>query len=139
MKGMTDGASSKGYSISYTDVVLMNCTLPKPETSHYPEGAENQSLPPKKCSVCSSWGSATKDGQLIGIDTLDSPEVAYGVVIAAFPDKGNAYICGADAGEIGDHFLMNNQGLFWEIPEAELLPEILIMIMGLAGPVPCPI
>jgi len=112
MKGMADGASSKGYSISYTDVLLMNCTLPKPETSQYPEGAQKQSLPPKKCSVCSAWGSATKDGKLIGIDTLDSSEVPYGVVIAAFPDKGNSYICAADAGEIGDHFLMNNQGLF---------------------------
>jgi hypothetical protein len=112
MKGMADGAVSKGHSISYTDILLINCTLPKPETSQYPEGAENQSLPPKKCSVCSAWGSATKDGQLIGIDTLDSSEVPYGVVIAAFPDKGNSYICAADAGEIGDHFLMNSQGLF---------------------------
>jgi len=112
LKGMADGAASKGYSISYTDVLLMNCTLPKPETSHFPEGAEKHSLPPKKCSVCSAWGSATKDGKLIGIDTLDSPEVPYGVVIVAFPDKGNAYMCAADAGEIGDHFLMNNQGLF---------------------------
>ena len=112
MKGMADGAVSKGYSLSYTDVLLINCTLPKPETSHYPEGAESQSLPPKKCSVCSAWGSATKDEKLIGIDTLDSSEVPYGVVIAAFPNKGNAYICAADAGEIGDHFLMNNQGLF---------------------------
>ncbi|MFO7867311.1 MAG: hypothetical protein R6V02_10965 [Candidatus Aminicenantes bacterium] len=89
MKGMADGAVSKGYSISYTDVLLMNCTLPQPETSQYPEGANNQSLPPKKCSVCSAWGSATKDGKLIGIDTLDSSEVPYGVVIVAFPDKGN--------------------------------------------------
>jgi hypothetical protein len=112
MKGMADGGTSKGYTISYTDVILMNCTLPKPETSHFPEGAEKQSLPPKKCSVCSAWGSATKDGRLIGVDTLDSPEIPYGVVIVAFPDKGNAYMCAADAGEIGDHFLMNDKGLF---------------------------
>jgi hypothetical protein len=112
MKGIADGASSAGCSLSYTDVVLLNCTLPKPETSFYPEGAEKDSLPPKKCSVCSAWGSSTKDGRLIGVDTLDAGEAMYGVIIVAFPDKGNAYICGAQAGEIGDHFLMNNKGLF---------------------------
>jgi hypothetical protein len=112
MRGMADGAMSKGYDIHYSDILLMNCTLPKLETSNFPEGAVKDSLPPKKCSVCSAWGSATKNGQLIGVDTLDSSEVPYGVVIVAFPDKGNSYICAADAGEIGDHFLMNNQGLF---------------------------
>jgi len=112
MKGMADGARKKGFQITYTDILLINCTLPDPETSPFPDGAEKETLPPKHCSVCSAWGSATKEGQLIGIDTLDSSEVPYAVVIAAFPDRGNAYICGADAGEIGDHFLMNNKGLF---------------------------
>ncbi len=112
MKGIADGATAAGFQLSYTDVLLMNCTLPKPETSTYPSGADKASLPPKKCSVCSAWGSATKDGHLIGMDTLDSGEAAYGMIILAFPDKGNNYICGAQAGEIGDHFLMNDKGLF---------------------------
>lgn len=112
MKGMAAGVKTKGFDISYSDILLINCTLPDPETSPYPDGAEKEILPPKHCSVCSAWGSATKGGRLIGIDTLDSPDVPHAVVIAAFPDSGNAYICGADAGEIGDHFLMNNKGLF---------------------------
>ena len=69
-------------------------------------------LPPKKCSVSSAWGSATTDGRLIGMDTLDSGEALFGVIVVAFPDHGNNYICGTQAGEIGDHFLMNNKGLF---------------------------
>ncbi len=113
MRGMADGATAAGHPISYVDVVLMNCTLPKPETSKYPAGAEKDDLPPKKgCSVGSAWGSATKDGRLIGMDTLDSGEALYGVIIIAFPDEGNNTICGAQAGEIGDHFLMNNKGFF---------------------------
>ena len=112
MEGIADGATSAGFKLSYTDVLLMNCTLPKPETSTYPKGAEMDSLPVKRCSVCSAWGSSTTNGELIGLDTLDSGEAAYGVVILAFPDKGNNYVCGAQAGEIGDHFLMNNKGLF---------------------------
>ncbi|MCP4725094.1 MAG: hypothetical protein GY863_08665 [bacterium] len=112
MKGMADGATAAGYDLSYTDVMLMNCTLPDPETSTYPEGAEKDSLPIKRCSVSSAWGSATTDGRLIGMDTLDAGESLFGVIIVAFPDVGNNYICGAQAGEIGDHFLMNNKGLF---------------------------
>ncbi|MCJ7680173.1 MAG: C45 family autoproteolytic acyltransferase/hydrolase, partial [Candidatus Aminicenantes bacterium] len=113
MKGMAAGANAANAPISYTDILLLNCTLPKPETSTYPEGAEKENLPPKKCSVSSAWGSATKDGRLIGMDTLDGGEDAlFGVIIVAFPDKGNSYMCAAQAGEIGDHFLMNNKGLF---------------------------
>lgn len=112
MRGMADGAAAAGYEVNYIDILLINCTLPKPETSTFPPEAEKDTLPPKKCSVCSAWGSSTKDGRLIGVDTLDSPEVPYAVVIVAFPEKGNNYICGADAGEVGDHFLMNNKGLF---------------------------
>jgi hypothetical protein len=112
MRGMAEGASKAGYPMTYTDILLMNCTLPNPKTSVFPEGAEKDELPPKRCSVASAWGSATKDGRLIGIDTLDTPDVAHAVVIVAYPDRGNAYMCGADAGEIGDHFLMNNKGFF---------------------------
>jgi hypothetical protein len=112
MRGMADGASKAGYPMSYTDILLMNCTLPDPKTSVFPEGAEKDALPPKRCSVASAWGSATQDGHLIGIDTLDTPDVAHAVVIVAYPDRGNAYMCAADAGEIGDHFLMNNKGFF---------------------------
>jgi hypothetical protein len=112
MRGMADGATRAGYPMTYTDILLINGTLPDPETSVYPEGAEREALPPKRCSVASAWGSATKDGRLIGLDTLDTSDVAHAVVIVAFPDRGNAYMCGADAGEIGDHFLMNDRGLF---------------------------
>jgi hypothetical protein len=112
MRGMAEGASKAGFPMSYTDILLMNCTLPDPKTSVYPKGVEKDAFPPKGCSVASAWGSATKDGRLIGIDTLDTPDVAHAVVIVAFPHRGNAYMCGADAGEIGDHFLMNNKGFF---------------------------
>lgn len=114
MKGMAAGCSEAGSDVSYVDIVLLNCTLPDPEASSYPKGADKGSLPPaKKCSVCSAWGSATKDGRLIGLDTLDGGEDAlYGVILVVFPETGNNYICGAQAGEIGDHFLMNNRGFF---------------------------
>lgn len=114
MKGMAAGCAAAGADVSYVDIVLLNGTLPKPETSTHPEDAEKESLPPKKgCSVCSAWGAATKTGRLIGLDTLDAGgDAVYGVILVVFPETGNSYICGAEAGEIGDHFLMNNKGFF---------------------------
>jgi len=114
MKGMADGASAIGYNLSYTDILLMNCTLPNPKTSSYPKDADKTEFPTEKsCSVSSAWGTATKSGKLIGMETLDgNGDSRFGVVIVAFPDKGNHYVCAADAGEIGNHFLMNNKGFF---------------------------
>jgi hypothetical protein len=63
--------------------------------------------------VASAWKSATKAGRLIGLDVWDDEgEAVYQVVIVAFPDEGNNYITGAHAGDIGNHFLMNDKGLF---------------------------
>jgi len=114
MKGMAAGATAAGFDVSYEDALMMNCVLPDPETSHYPRGAEESELPPRKsCSVCSAWGSATKDGRLIGLDTVDGGGDSFrAVIIVAFPDEGHDYMCGAVAGEIGEHFYMNNTGLF---------------------------
>ena len=112
IRGIADGATAAGHSVSYSDVLLVNCRLPDPETTPFPTEAEKEKVPPKGCSVCSAWGSATKDGRLIGMDTHDIGDALYQLIIVAFPDEGNHYICGAQAGEIGDHFLMNNKGLF---------------------------
>ena len=114
MKGMAAGATAAGFDVSYEDALMMNCVLPNPETSNYPAGAEETELPPRKsCSVCSAWGSATKDGRLIGLDTVDGGGESFrAVIIVAFPDEGHDYMCGAVAGEIGEHFYMNNTGLF---------------------------
>lgn len=114
MKGMAAGATAAGFDVSYEDALMMNCVLPDPETSNYPVGAEDDELPPRKsCSVCSAWGGATKDGRLLGLDTVDGGGESFrAVIIVAFPDEGHDYMCGAVAGEMGEHFYMNNTGLF---------------------------
>jgi hypothetical protein len=114
MKGMAAGATAAGFDVSYEDALMMNCVLPNPNTSTYPSGAKGTTLPPRKsCSVCSAWGSATKDGRLIGLDTVDGGGESFrAVIIVAFPNEGHNYMCGAVAGEIGEHFYMNNTGLF---------------------------
>jgi len=114
VKGMATGATAAGYDVSYEDALMMNCVLPDPASANLPTGAELSNLPPRKsCSVCSAWGSATKDGRLIGLDTVDGGGEAFrAVVIVAFPDNGHNYMCGAVAGEMGEHFYINNNGMF---------------------------
>ena len=114
VKGMAAGATAGGYDVSYEDALMMNTVLPDPATAHFPGGAETSDLPPRKsCSVCSAWGSATKDGRLVGLDTVDGGGEAFrAVVIVAFPDNGHNYMCGAVAGEMGEHFYINNNGMF---------------------------
>ena len=114
VKGMAAGATAAGYHVSYEDALMMNCVLPDPTKAHFPPGAEENDLPPRKsCSVCSAWDSATKDGRLIGLDTVDGGGDAFrAVVIVAFPDDGHNYMCGAVAGEMGEHFYINNNGMF---------------------------
>ncbi len=114
VKGMAAGATAAGYDVNYEDALMMNCVLPDPATSNFPAGAEGADLPPRKsCSVCSAWGSATKDGRLMGLDTVDGGGDAFrAVVIVAYPDNGHNYMCGAVAGEMGEHFYINNNGMF---------------------------
>ena len=114
VKGMAAGATAGGYDVSYEDALMMNCVLPDPAAAHFPPGAEDNELPPRKsCSVCSAWDSATRDGRLIGLDTVDGGGDAFrAVVIVAFPDDGHNYMCGAVAGEMGEHFYINNNGMF---------------------------
>jgi len=112
MRGIAQGMNEDGHPVQYADILLINGTLPPPESSHYPSEAAAETLFSKKCSVCSAWGPATREGKLIGLDTLDSGEAHYGVLIVAFPREGHAYMTGAQAGAIGSHFLMNHRGLF---------------------------
>jgi len=113
IRGIVAGAAAAGFDVSFADLLLLNCWLPDPGTRPFPPEAEGEVIPTKKCSVSSAWKSATKDGRLIGLDAWDDEgDAVFQVIIVAFPDEGNNYICGAHAGDIGSHFLMNNRGLF---------------------------
>lgn len=112
IKGIADGATDAGYDVSYENVLLLNSTLPNPKNTIFPVDAENEDIAQKGCSVFSAWGKATKNGQLIGMDTHDIGDALYQLIIVAYPDDGNNYLCGSTAGEVGNHFLMNDKGLF---------------------------
>jgi hypothetical protein len=112
MKGIADGAAAAGHKVTYNDILLINCGIKKlsPKVTP-PVGAQSDEFSPEGCSVFAAWGSATKDGKMIFGDTKDS-DFDYQVVLVAFPDKGNNFIAGLRAGELAEHFSMNNKGLF---------------------------
>jgi hypothetical protein len=112
MKGIADGATAAGFKVTYDDILLINCGVKNLSPNVTPPAiAKADEFSPEGCSVFSAWGSATKDGKMIFGDTKDS-DFDYQVVIVAFPDKGNNFIAGLRAGELAEHFSMNNKGLF---------------------------
>lgn len=113
IRGIAEGATDAGYHVSYKDVLMLNCRLPKLGIAEYPEEAKKEKLTIKGCSVCSAWGSATTDGRLIGMDSHDIGDALFQLMVVAFPETGNNYMCGSSAGEVGNHFLMNNKGIFF--------------------------
>lgn len=105
MKGIAEGATKAGYKVSYADVLLINTRV------HPPTPAATFPSHEESCSVWAAWGKTTIDGRLICGDSKDEL-YSYQVLTVAFPDRGNAYVMAAKAGEIGQHFAMNNKGLF---------------------------
>jgi hypothetical protein len=112
MKGMADGASTGGYEVSYVDVLVINCRPKRlPSSAAHHTGGEEDALPPVGCSVFAAWGSVTTDKKFIFGDSKDSV-FNHQVVLVAFPDNGHSYMTGVRAGELSEHFAMNNKGIF---------------------------
>jgi hypothetical protein len=110
MEGIVDGSKAAGFEISFDDVLVINC-VPKKIPPNRPSTAKKEESPSEGCSVFAAWGSATKDGRFIFGDSKDSI-FNHQVVIVGFPEKGNHYMTGVRAGELSEHFAMNNRGLF---------------------------
>lgn len=111
MKGIAEGATAAGHEVSYADILLLNALLPSPTSAIYPPGAGGSEPSPKACSNFTAWGSTTTDGSLICSDSFDGI-FTHQLVIVAFPDEGNNYITALAAGQLSNHFIINNKGLF---------------------------
>jgi len=111
MKGIAEGATTAGHEVLFTDVLLLNALLPSPTSAIYPSGAGGSEPLPKACSNFTAWGSTTTDGSLICSDSFDGI-FTHQLVIVAFPDEGNNYITALAAGQLSNHFIINNKGLF---------------------------
>jgi hypothetical protein len=108
MKGMADGATQAGHSMTFADILLINARVHKTgDGARYPSPVEDLG---SGCSVWAAWGKATKDGSLIVGDSKDDV-YTYQVVTVAFPKEGNNYITTGRPGELSQHSSMNDRGL----------------------------
>jgi hypothetical protein len=125
-RGMAAGATSIGVNLSYEQVLADYCTigiidknvpvypivksLPMyPGTE--PHESQNVKLPSNDCSGFASWGSNTKDHNLICASSEDHP-LRHEFLVIALPETGNNYIFGTVImPPLGCHPAMNNKGL----------------------------
>lgn len=113
LKGIVAGAKSEGHSVSFADILLINTGINRRRPPcDYPEGAEAEELSLDGCCTWLAMGSTTKNGELICGDSFDGP-FTFQIVIVAFPDEGHNFMTSVMAGELGSHFAMNNQGVYF--------------------------
>jgi hypothetical protein len=89
-KGMAAGATDVGVPLSYQEVLAAFTS-----TESYPgapPGSEDEELLPAGCSSWAAWGSATKDGKLIGGGQMEAAATQFTDTIVALPEKGNSFI-----------------------------------------------
>jgi hypothetical protein len=92
MKGMADGATDAGVSLSY-DEVLACFAREEAIIGTVPAGSETVGMA-AGCSGFAAWGSTTKDGKLLCVGVGDYAEVKFEVTIIAFPanGEGNSFV-----------------------------------------------
>lgn len=102
-KGMAQGASAAGVSLSYDEVL-----------AHFVRRKFLKYRPPTDCSSFAAWGTATKNGRMICLGSTDH-EVTFEVTLIGFPQTGNNFIISpfwpTEFGWLGGHPGMNNKGL----------------------------
>jgi len=113
MRGIADGAG-----LTYEDVFVANCGFDLMVSRSDPSArAEMFSRFEKLSTRCASfvaWGGATVDGRIICTHNNDGPRypAQYQVAIIARPEQGLAMISPSTVGKLGQHSMMNSQGLF---------------------------
>ena len=102
VKGIADGVKATGSTITFDDVKLLQWfwTLP-----HHPTIG---------CSSFGAWGRATKDGQPLytqNIDTMAFPWAISSAIITHFPEKGHRWFTVGEPGKVVASSGMNSAGL----------------------------
>jgi hypothetical protein len=113
MRGIADGAG-----LTYEDLFVANCGFDlMVSRSDAAARAEMFSKFEKLSSRCASfvaWGAATGGGQVICTHNNDGPRypAQYQAIIVARPQEGFSFISPSTVGKLGQHSMMNSQGLF---------------------------
>jgi hypothetical protein len=108
IEGMVEGAEELGIPLTYLDALEMWTGKTEPAQYYMGKGEAIKELPPMACSGCCAWGDATVDGSLFAAASGDH-DCGYMVVIAAYPEDGNAFILSPFAATGDLPFIGNTQ------------------------------
>jgi hypothetical protein len=113
MRGIAEGAG-----LTYEDVFVSNCGFDLMVSRSDPAArAEMFSRFEKLSDRCASfvaWGATTRDHRIICTHNNDGPRfpAQYQAVFIARPQEGYAFISPSTVGKLGQHSMINSQGLF---------------------------
>jgi len=103
-RGMSDSMNDQGVAFSPTDAIVMLYW-----------GARQGPQPSDHCTVMLAFGKAAA-GKMIAAENFDYyqvPSNAYSVILALYPDDGNACIIPSGAGRTGSNIAVNDKGLIY--------------------------
>jgi isopenicillin-N N-acyltransferase-like protein len=112
MRGIAEGAG-----LTYEDIFVANCgfdlMVSRSDAAARAEMFSKFEKLSTRCASFVAWGRATENGQIICTHNNDGPRypAQYQVVIIARPQDGFAFISPSTVGKLGQHSMMNSQGL----------------------------
>lgn len=113
MRGIADGAG-----LTYEDVFVANCgfdlMVSRSDAAARAEMFSKFERLSTSCASFVAWGRSTIDGRIICTHNNDGPRypAQYQAVIIARPQEGFAFISPSTVGKLGQHSMMNSQGVF---------------------------
>jgi len=105
IRGITEGAQTQGYSVTPTDIYLINSMF----SLESPPGS-----PPTGCTNSAVWGDRTDSGEPIVSSNYDyhrSLINGYTNLIVAYPDGKHAFVSTGVPGRLSNSFQMNDAGV----------------------------
>ncbi len=112
MRGIAEGAE-----LTYEDVFVANCgfdlMVSRSEPAVRGEMFSRFERLASRCASFAAWGRATENGKIICTHNNDGPRypAQFQVVMIVRPEEGLAFISPSTVGKLGQHSMMNSQGL----------------------------
>lgn len=112
MRGIAEGAG-----LTYEDVFVANCgfdlMVSRSDASVREEMFSKFERLTTRCASFAAWGRATEGGKIICTHNNDGPRypAQFQVVMIVRPEEGLAFISPSTVGKLGQHSMMNSQGL----------------------------
>jgi len=113
MQGIAEGAG-----LEYEDIFVSNCgfdlMVARSEPAIRAEMFSRFERLSPRCASFAAWGQATEEGEIICTHNNDGPRYPsqFQVTMVFRPENGFAFISPTTVSKVGQHSMMNSQGLF---------------------------